>query len=282
MTERPEVTERVEGHAGELALAALAGFGVDTMFTLNGGHVWPLYDAAVKRGVRIVDTRHEQTATWAAEGWAKLRREPGLAVLTAGPGVTNGVSAITSAHFNGSPVVVLAGRAPQARWGSGSLQEIDHVPIVASITKVATTVTVIGVDIESAELGPRRGSGRAELQAAVGDDVESGRPLGHADGVIDLGDAHHRAVADPDLVGLGGHGREDHLRCGGVGVLLQEVVLDAPDPVEAELVGFPGLFEGVVVHLPLDPGAERTRRRHLEEDPEAHWTCVAPNDIATC
>jgi acetolactate synthase-1/2/3 large subunit len=131
----------MEGHAGDLALAALAGFGVDHMFTLNGGHVWPLYEAAVKRGVRIIDTRHEQTATWAAEAWAKLRREPGLAVLTAGPGVTNGVSALTSAHFNGSPVVVLAGRAPQGRWGSGSLQELDHVPIVASITKTATTVT---------------------------------------------------------------------------------------------------------------------------------------------
>jgi acetolactate synthase-1/2/3 large subunit len=135
------VSEHAEGHAGDLALAALAGYGVDHMFTLNGGHVWPLYEAAVNRGVRVIDTRHEQTATWAAEAWAKLRREPGLAVLTAGPGVTNGVSAITSAHFNGSPVVVLAGRAPQGRWGSGSLQELDHVPIVASITKTALTVT---------------------------------------------------------------------------------------------------------------------------------------------
>jgi acetolactate synthase-1/2/3 large subunit len=132
---------QIEGHAGELALAALANFGVDTMFTLNGGHVWPLYDAAVKQGVRIIDTRHEQTATWAAEAWAKLHRSLGLAVLTAGPGVTNGVSAITSAHFNGAPLVVLAGRAPQARWGSGSLQELDHVPIVASITRSAATVT---------------------------------------------------------------------------------------------------------------------------------------------
>jgi acetolactate synthase-1/2/3 large subunit len=129
------------GHAGELALAALRGFGVDTMFTLNGGHIWPLYDAAVKQGVRIIDTRHEQSATFAAEAWAKLTRTPGLAVLTAGPGVTNGVSAITTAHFNGSPVVVLGGRAPQGRWGSGSLQELDHVPIVASITKHAATLT---------------------------------------------------------------------------------------------------------------------------------------------
>ena len=90
-----------------------------------------------KQDVRIVDVRHEQTATFAAEGWAKVTRQPGLAVLTAGPGVTNGVSAITAAHFNGTPLVVLGGRAPQARWGSGSLQELDHVPIVASITKSA-------------------------------------------------------------------------------------------------------------------------------------------------
>ena len=129
------------GHSGEHIVAALRGFGVDTMFTLNGGHVWPLYDAAVKQGVRIVDVRHEQSAMFAAEAWAKLTRSLGLAVLTAGPGVTNAISAITTAHFNGSPVVVIGGRAPQARWGSGSLQELDHVPIVASITKHAATLT---------------------------------------------------------------------------------------------------------------------------------------------
>ena len=127
-------------HSGDAALEVLRGYGVDTMFTLNGGHVWPLYDAAVKQDVRIVDVRHEQTATFAAEAWAKLTRKPGLAVLTAGPGVTNGVSAITTAYFNGTPLVVLGGRAPQSRWGSGSLQELDHVPIVASITKSARTV----------------------------------------------------------------------------------------------------------------------------------------------
>ncbi|MGH9115602.1 MAG: acetolactate synthase [Acidimicrobiales bacterium] len=130
---------RVEGHGGELALAALDPFGVDVMFTLNGGHVWPLYAAAVRRGVRIVDTRHEQTATWAAEAHSKLTRRLGLAVLTAGPGVTNGVSAMTSAHFNGTPLMVIGGRAQNAGWGSGLLQELDHVPIVASVTKLAET-----------------------------------------------------------------------------------------------------------------------------------------------
>lgn len=131
----------ISGHAGQQAVAALAAFGTDVMFTLNGGHIWPLYDAARDRGMRVVDTRHEQSATFAAEAYAKLTRRPGFAALTAGPGITNGVSAITSAHFNGSPVVVLGGRAPQGRWGAGSLQELDHVPIVSSITKMAATVT---------------------------------------------------------------------------------------------------------------------------------------------
>lgn len=135
----------VSDHGGELALAALRPFGVDTLFTLSGGHVFPFYDAAVKRDppTRIVDVRHEQTATFAAEGLARLTRGPGLAVLTAGPGVTNGMSAIVQARFNGSPVVVLGGRAPQGRWGAGSLQELDHVPLVASVTKLARTVSSV-------------------------------------------------------------------------------------------------------------------------------------------
>ena len=131
---------RLEGHAGQQAIAAMMAFGTDTMFTLNGGHIWPFYDAARDQGMRVVDTRHEQTATFAAEAYAKLTRKPGLAALTAGPGITNVTSAITSAWFNGSPLVVLGGRAPEGRWGSGSLQEFDHIPVVQSITKSAVTV----------------------------------------------------------------------------------------------------------------------------------------------
>ncbi|MFI7430487.1 acetolactate synthase [Micromonospora sp. NPDC049836] len=134
------MTERVEGHGGELALAALRAHGVREMFTLSGGHVFPLYDAAHRTGFPIYDVRHEQSAVFAAEAVAKLQRRPGLAVLTAGPGVTNGVSGLTSAYFNASPVLVLGGRAPQFRWGSGSLQEMDHLPLVAPVTKHAETV----------------------------------------------------------------------------------------------------------------------------------------------
>jgi len=150
-------------HGGELVVGALAGYGVREIFTLSGGHIFSIYDGAVKAGWRIVDVRHEQTATFAAEGMAKLTRRPGVAVLTAGPGITNGVSAVTTAHFNGSPLVVLGGRAPQGRWGAGSLQELDHVPIMASITKLARTVTAPGdipkevTEAVAAALTPHRG-----------------------------------------------------------------------------------------------------------------------------
>lgn len=133
----------MEGHGGDLALAVLRRYGVETLFTLSGGHIFPLYDAAHTTGVRLVDARHEQTAVFAAEGLAKLTGRPAVAALTAGPGVTNGISAVTSAYFNASPVVVLGGRAPQWRWGAGSLQEIDHVPLLAPITKHAATVSAV-------------------------------------------------------------------------------------------------------------------------------------------
>jgi acetolactate synthase-1/2/3 large subunit len=135
-------------HGGILAAGALKEAGVDVVFTLSGGHIFPLYDGCVAAGIRLVDTRHEQTAGFAAEGWAKVTRRPGVAALTAGPGITNGLSAITSAFFCGSPLVVIGGRAPAARWGSGSLQEVDHVPIVAEVTKRAVTAATTG-DIEA-------------------------------------------------------------------------------------------------------------------------------------
>src|SRR3954454_2498078 len=137
-----EPAASVEAHTGAHAVAVAAAHGVDTMFTLSGAHVFPMYDGAVHADppMRLLDVRHEQTAVFAAEALGKLTRVPGLAVLTAGPGVTNGVSPITQAYFSGSPVVVVGGRAPSNRWGTGSLQELDHVPLVAPVTKSARTV----------------------------------------------------------------------------------------------------------------------------------------------
>jgi acetolactate synthase I/II/III large subunit len=126
-------------HGGRLIAARLRAHGVRKLFTLSGGHLFSIYDGCRAEGIEIVDVRHEQTAAFAAEGWAKVTRSVGVCALTAGPGVTNGMSAIASASCNQSPMVVLGGRAPQFRWGQGSLQEIDHVPFVRPLVKLAAT-----------------------------------------------------------------------------------------------------------------------------------------------
>jgi thiamine pyrophosphate-dependent acetolactate synthase large subunit-like protein len=127
-------------HGGRLVAKALKSRGVSHLFTLSGGHLFSIYDGCCEEGIEIVDVRHEQSAAFAAEGFAKATRRVGVAALTAGPGVTNGVSAIAGAQANCSPVCVLGGRAPELRWGSGSLQEIDHLPFVAPLVKSAETV----------------------------------------------------------------------------------------------------------------------------------------------
>jgi acetolactate synthase-1/2/3 large subunit len=128
-------------HAGRLIARRLKASGIDTVFTLSGGHLFSFYDGCRSEGIRLIDTRHEQSAAFAAEGWSKVTRVPGVAALTAGPGVTNGMSAMAAAQQNQSPLVVLGGRAPALRWGQGSLQEIDHVPFVAPLARFAATAT---------------------------------------------------------------------------------------------------------------------------------------------
>ncbi|HEY5193218.1 MAG TPA: acetolactate synthase [Solirubrobacteraceae bacterium] len=128
-----------ELHGGRLIARRLKAHGVSKLFTLSGGHLFSIYDGCREEGIEIVDVRHEQTAAFAAEGWAKVTREPGVCALTAGPGVTNGMSAMASAQANHTPMLVLGGRAPTMRWGQGSLQEIDHVPFVRPLCKLATT-----------------------------------------------------------------------------------------------------------------------------------------------
>src|SRR5499427_10799814 len=125
---------------GDLIARALVDAGGEPICTLNGGHIWGLYLGAEKLGLRMYDVRHEQTAGFAAEGWAKVTRRCGVAAITAGPGVTNAMSAVAAARQNDSPVLFIGGRAPVARWGMGSLQELNHLPLVASLTKSAATV----------------------------------------------------------------------------------------------------------------------------------------------
>src|SRR5438046_2364565 len=142
-----QASEEKQPHGGLLVARRLKAHGVTKLFTLSGGHLFSIYDGCRAEGIDLVDTRHESSAAFAAEGWAKVTREPGVCALTAGPGVTNGMSAIASAHKNNSPMLVLGGRAPQIRWGQGSLQEIDHVPFVRPLTRSAQTA------FETAEIG---------------------------------------------------------------------------------------------------------------------------------
>src|SRR5256886_5360509 len=128
------------GNTGELLALALKRAGTSHLFTLNGGHIGPILTGAPEHGIRIVDVRHEQSAAFAAEGWAKVTREGGVAAVTAGPGVTNAVTALAQAQSGDGPMLVLGGRAPVARWGMGWLQEMDHVAVVKTLTKQAVTL----------------------------------------------------------------------------------------------------------------------------------------------
>ncbi|HKG17905.1 MAG TPA: thiamine pyrophosphate-binding protein, partial [Solirubrobacteraceae bacterium] len=114
--EAPAEPEAQTGmHGGRLVARRLRAHGVSKLFTLSGGHLFSIYDGCREEGIQIVDVRHEASAAFAAEGWAKVTREPGVAALTAGPGVTNGMSALGSAQQNHSPILILGGRAPQMR-----------------------------------------------------------------------------------------------------------------------------------------------------------------------
>jgi acetolactate synthase-1/2/3 large subunit len=149
-------------HGGLAVSRALKALDVTNVFTLTGGHIFPIFDGCKQDGIRLIDTRHEQTAAFAAEGWARLTRSLGVCAITAGPGVTNAMSPLAQARFNGAPVLALAGRAPSFRWGQGSLQEMDHPPFVDPIApaKTVTSTDEVARDVIAAAhqaLGAPRG-----------------------------------------------------------------------------------------------------------------------------
>ncbi|MBO0778688.1 MAG: acetolactate synthase [Ktedonobacteraceae bacterium] len=127
-------------HGGWLVAKTLKKEGVEVVFTLSGGHIAAIYDGCLREGIRVVDTRHEQAAVHAAEGWAKCTRKPGVALLTAGPGVTDGVTGVANAYLAGSPVLVIGGAAPLSLWDRGALQEMNQIDLLRPITKWSRTV----------------------------------------------------------------------------------------------------------------------------------------------
>ena len=127
-------------HGGWLVAKILKREGVEVVFTLSGGHIAAIYDGCLREGIRVVDTRHEQAAVHAAEGWAKCTRRPGVALLTAGPGVTDGITGVANAYLAGSPILVIGGAAPLSLWDRGALQEMNQIDLLRPITKWARTV----------------------------------------------------------------------------------------------------------------------------------------------
>jgi acetolactate synthase-1/2/3 large subunit len=125
-------------HGGKLAARALKNAGVDCIFTLCGGHVMPIYDGCLDEEIRVVDVRHEQAAAHAADAWSRLHPgKIGCAVLTAGPGVTDGTTGVANAWRANSPILVIGGQGPFSNLRRGSLQEMDHVSVMRPITKWA-------------------------------------------------------------------------------------------------------------------------------------------------
>ena len=125
---------------GHLVAKALKAEGVDTIFTLCGGHIIDIYDGCLDEGIRIVDVRHEQTAAHAADGYARQTGKLGCVVTTAGPGCTNAVTGIATAFRSESPVLHIGGQSSLTQHKMGSLQDLPHVDMMAPITKFSAGV----------------------------------------------------------------------------------------------------------------------------------------------
>ncbi len=149
-------------HGGDRIAAILNAQGVRSIFTLCGGHISPILTAAKARGLRVVDCRHEATAVFAADASARLSGVPGVAVVTAGPGVTNSITALKNAQLAQSPVVVLGGAAPTVLQGRGALQDIDqgalvspHVKLFRKVNRVSDLAPAVDQAFALARAGVR-------------------------------------------------------------------------------------------------------------------------------
>lgn len=122
-------------NGGTLIANILKQEGIDCIFTLSGGHIFPLYEACVEAGIRIIDVRHEEAAAHMAEGYAMSTGKPGVCVVTAGPGFTNSITGIANAYMANSPMVVISGKSPLAGFDRLPLQDLNQLDIVKPITK---------------------------------------------------------------------------------------------------------------------------------------------------
>ena len=127
-------------HGGRIVARALRAEGVSFVFTLCGGHVMSIYDGCLDEGIGVIDVRHEQTAAHAADGWARVTGEPGVAIVTAGPGLTDAVTGVATAWRANVPMILIGGQGARALADMGSLQDMDHIDLMRPITKWAVSV----------------------------------------------------------------------------------------------------------------------------------------------
>ncbi len=127
-------------HGGKLVAKALARHGTSHLFTLCGGHIQAIYDGCLDEGIRVVDVRHEQTAGHAADGYARVTGKPGVCAVTAGPGVTDTVTAAANAQRAGIPMLIIGGAGPRALQDMGSLQDMNHIELMRPVTKWSVAV----------------------------------------------------------------------------------------------------------------------------------------------
>src|SRR3954453_22293771 len=127
-------------HGGRLVARVLKNENVSHLFTLCGGHIASIYDGCIDEGIQIIDTRHEQAAAHAADAYARLTRGIGVAAVTAGPGVTDAVTAVANAYYANSPLLLLGGAAPLEQQGRGALQEMEQVALLKPITKASIAI----------------------------------------------------------------------------------------------------------------------------------------------
>src|SRR5450755_219876 len=157
----PDMDETgIPAHGGERVAAALAANEVRFIFTLCGGHISPILVAAKARGIRIIDTRDEATAVFAADAVARLTGTTGVAAVTAGPGLTNTITALKNAQLAQSPLLLLGGAAPTALQGRGALQDIAQKPLIAPHVKwlkQVRRVADLGAAVEQALAIAREG-----------------------------------------------------------------------------------------------------------------------------
>ncbi len=109
--------------------------GVTTLFALTGGHIDRIFDGCMEYGLKIIDVRHEQAAAMMAHSWSIFRQQPGVCLVTAGPGFTNSLTGLVNAYLDNAPIVLLSGTAPVRDWGKGSLQEMNQSDMVKSVVK---------------------------------------------------------------------------------------------------------------------------------------------------